>query len=248
MALRPNLQQRGRSRHLICEFVVINTFQNVISQTWCVLLKRIVSLAFYRKGAGPKKARSDQWELTVTPDSALIMSRTMTEIHFLLNDLPASTSHTIPSSATKWKETAAKKRKTVCFHFWEICSHHWTFWCHGRLISNCILKKTHKCSSSKAHTFAFLTILCKEIPMAAFSLIITVLSDIQSLFSSLDIHLFFKLISIQAIDKQKNNFALVSLSMISLFGQVCVFQTCWKETDIWKRECGRQNGAGETSK
>ncbi len=28
MALRPNLQQRGRSRHLICEFVAIYTFQN----------------------------------------------------------------------------------------------------------------------------------------------------------------------------------------------------------------------------
>ncbi len=28
MALRPNLQQRGRSRHLICEFVAIYTVQN----------------------------------------------------------------------------------------------------------------------------------------------------------------------------------------------------------------------------
>lgn len=32
-----------------------------------------------------------------------------------------------------------------------------------------------------------MTILCKEIPMAALSLVIIVLSDIQALFSSLDI-------------------------------------------------------------
>lgn len=36
----------------------------------------------------------------------------MTELHFLLNDLPAFTSHPIPSSTIKREETAAKNRKT----------------------------------------------------------------------------------------------------------------------------------------
>lgn len=153
----------------------------------------------FRKGAGPKKARFDQWELTVTPDPALFMRWTMTELHLLLNDLPASTSHPIPSSAMNRKETAAKnrktfrKRKTFRFRFWEICSHHWTCWCHGRLISNCIFKKNINVPPQKHIHLLLLTISCKEIPTAAFNLVITVLSDTHSLFYSLDIRLFLSL-------------------------------------------------------
>ncbi len=109
MALRPNLQQRGRSRHLICEFVAIIPFK--MNSTDLYTQPNMLLYPF-RKGAGPKKARFDQWELTVTPDPALFMSWTMTELHLLLNDLPASTSHPIPSSAMNRKETAAKNRKT----------------------------------------------------------------------------------------------------------------------------------------
>lgn len=143
MALRPNLQQRDRSRRLICEFVAIIPFKRNSTDLYT---QPYMLLSPFRKGAGPKKARSDQWELTVTLDPALFMSWTMTELHLLLPLL--SPFHPLQWTRRKLqpkigKRSKKKKGKPFRFHFWEIRSHHCTCWCHGRLISNCIFKKKH---------------------------------------------------------------------------------------------------------
>ncbi|KAI2662067.1 Host cell factor 1 [Labeo rohita] len=94
--------------------------------------------------------------------------------------LPASTSHPIPSSVTKGKETAAKNRKTFKkkgkpVSIFEKCSpitgHVGAM---DALFPTVFFKNPISVPQKHIHLLS-LTILCKEVPTAAFSLVLTII-------------------------------------------------------------------------